>query len=207
MRALFAEGCEWVGGLDEVGRGAWAGPVAVGVAAVRLEHLVRAPKGIRDSKLLAEPAREALFDPLVRWCPTYAVGEASPEECDELGMTAAQGLAARRAFERLGVELDALVVDGSFDYTGHPRARPLVDADATCTLVAAASVLAKVTRDRVMIAHDEAFPGYGFPRNKGYVSPEHRRAVASLGLSPLHRRSWSVAWQASETAGPPADAT
>lgn len=198
VRALFAEGCEWVAGLDEVGRGAWAGPVAVGVAAVRLEHLVHVPKGVRDSKLLAERAREALFEPLVRWCPAYAVGEASPQECDELGMTAAQALAAGRAFGRLGLELDAVVVDGSFDYTGHPRARPLVAADASCTLVAAASVLAKVTRDRVMIAYEEAFPGYGFPRNKGYISREHRDAVARLGLSPLHRRSWSVAWRGIE---------
>ena len=190
--SLFEGGCGWVAGLDEVGRGAWAGPVAVGVVAVRREHLVGAPEGVRDSKLLAEPAREALFEPLVRWSPAYAVGEASPTECDRLGMTAAQGLAARRAFEALGVAPDAVLVDGSFDYTGHPGARPLVGADATCTLVAAASILAKVTRDREMIGHDGAFPGYGLDRNKGYASLEHRRAVARLGLTPLHRRSWSV---------------
>ncbi len=199
VRALFAEGCQWVAGLDEVGRGAWAGPVAVGVAAVRSEHLRRVPKGVRDSKLLAEAAREALYEPLAGWCPAHAVGEASAQECDELGMTAAQALAARRAFDRLGLALDAVVVDGSFDYTGHPAARPLVDADATCTLVAAASVLAKVTRDRAMIAHDVVFPGYGFVRNKGYASREHRAAVANLGLSPLHRRSWAVRMDDVET--------
>jgi len=192
MRALFAEGCTWVAGLDEVGRGAWAGPVSVGVAAVTLDCLRRVPRGVRDSKLLSEPAREALFDPLVAWCRTYAVGEASAAECDELGMTAAQVLAAGRAFERLAVQPDAVVVDGSHEYTGHPGARALVGADQSCTIVAAASVLAKVTRDRAMIAHDPAHPGYGFARNKGYASLEHRQAVARLGLSPLHRRSWSV---------------
>ena len=190
---LFAQGCTWVAGLDEVGRGAWAGPVAVGVAAMTAEAIARTPRGVRDSKLLAEPAREALFEPLVAWCPTFAVGEASAAECDQLGMTAAQALAARRALGQLGVEPDAVLVDGSFEYTGHPAARALVGADASCTIVSAASLLAKVTRDRAMIAHDAHFPGYGFARNKGYASLEHRRAVSRLGLSPLHRRSWSVA--------------
>ena len=190
---LFARGCTWVGGLDEVGRGAWAGPVAVGVVAVTRDALAGIPPGVRDSKRLSERARQALFAPLAAWCPAYAVGEATAAECDDLGMTAAQALAAGRAFERLGVELDAVVVDGVHDYTGHPAARALVGADATCTLVAAASVLAKVTRDHAMVAYDAAFPGYGFARNKGYASPEHRRAVARIGPSPLHRRSWAVA--------------
>lgn len=189
---LFARGCTWVAGLDEVGRGAWAGPVAVGVAAVTRDALAGVPSGVRDSKRLTERAREALFGPLAAWCPAYAVGEATAAECDDLGMTAAQALAAGRAFERLGVDPDAVVVDGSHDYTGHPAARPLVGADASCTLVAAASVLAKVTRDRAMVAHDAAFPGYGFARNKGYASFEHRRAVARSGPSPLHRLSWAV---------------
>lgn len=190
---LFAQGCTWVAGLDEVGRGAWAGPVAVGVVAVTRDGLAGVPPGVRDSKLLAEAAREALFEPLAAWSPAYAVGEATATECDELGMTAAQALAAARALALLGVEPDAVIVDGSFDYTGHPAARALVGADESCTPVAAASVLAKVTRDRAMIAHDAVFPGYGFARNKGYASLEHRRAVARDGLSPLHRRSWAVA--------------
>ena len=190
---LFARGCTWVAGLDEVGRGAWAGPVAVGVAAVTRDALAGVPSGVRDSKRLTERAREALFGPLAAWCPAYAVGEATAAECDDLGMTAAQARAAGRAFERLGVELDAVVVDGAHDYTGHPAARTLVGADASCTLVAAASVLAKGSRDRAMIAFDAVYPGYGFARNKGYASLEHRKAVAARGTSPLHRRSWAVA--------------
>lgn len=193
VEELFAAGCRWVVGLDEVGRGAWAGPVAVGVVAVHPDAVGDMPEGVRDSKLLAEPAREALFEPLRAWCPAYAVGEASALECDELGLTAAQALAAGRALAALGVEPDAIIVDGSFEYTGHPAARTLVGADASCAVVAAASVLAKVTRDRQMISHHWDLPGYAFVRNKGYASPEHRRAVVQLGLSGLHRRTWSVA--------------
>lgn len=200
MEQLFAQGAAVVAGVDEVGRGAWAGPVAVGVTLLRPGGRRGAPRGVRDSKLLPEPVREKLFGPLSRWCPSYAVGEASPEECDALGMTLAQGLAATRAFEQLGEKADAVLVDGKWDYTKHPGARAVVDADATCYLVAAASVLAKVTRDRKMVAHAERFPAYGFQRNKGYASAEHRRAVAWHGMTELHRRSWEVSWLLEEGA-------
>ncbi|MDA8297993.1 MAG: ribonuclease HII [Actinomycetota bacterium] len=200
VRELFAEGCTFVGGLDEVGRGAWAGPVTVGIVVVEAGCLRKAPRGVRDSKLLAERARESLYDPLVSWCPAAATGEASPQECDELGMTAAQKLAASRALARLSVQPEILIVDGKWDYTGHPGARAVIGADATCFPVAAASVLAKVTRDRQMIAHAPSWPAYGFARNKGYASSEHRAAVAVHGMSPLHRRSWSVGYGAPEHA-------
>lgn len=193
VRMLFEEGYTCVAGVDEVGRGAWAGPVAVGIAAVTPAALGTIPAGVRDSKLLAEAARERLFEPLAQWCPSYAIGEATPGECDRLGMTGAQRLAAGRALEHLGLDPDVLVVDGNLDYTGHPAARTLVRGDETCMIVAAASVLAKVTRDRQMIVHGGRFPAYGFARNKGYVSAEHRRAVGQLGMTDLHRRSWSVA--------------
>ncbi len=194
VRELFAEGCALVGGLDEVGRGAWAGPVTIGIVVVEAACLPKAPRGVRDSKLLAERARESLYGPLVSWCPAAATGEASPQECDELGMTAAQQLAASRALARLSLQPEILIVDGKWDYTGHPGARAVIGADATCFPVAAASVLAKVTRDRQMIAHAPTWPAYGFERNKGYASAAHRAAVASNGMSPLHRRSWSVCY-------------
>lgn len=192
VRALFSEGHRRVAGVDEVGRGAWAGPVAVGVVVVEEGCMRSAPRGVRDSKLLAEAARERLFPRLAAWCPAYAVGEASPEECDALGMTAAQRLAATRALAQLAQPPDVLVIDGKWDYTGFPGARAVVDADATCFPVAAASVLAKVLRDRVMIEHATAYPAYRFERNKGYASLEHRQAVATHGMTALHRRSWSV---------------
>jgi ribonuclease HII len=190
-RALLAGGCATVAGIDEVGRGAWAGPVSVGVAVVTLGTLSCLPEGVRDSKLLTERAREALFAPLAAALTAYAVGHASAQECDALGLTAAQRLAADRALDSLGQVPAALIVDGRYDYTGR-GALPLVGADRRSLVVAAASVLAKVTRDRLMAAAAERHPGYGFERNKGYPSAEHRRAVARLGLTSLHRRTWSV---------------
>lgn len=195
VKQLFAEGFSRVGGLDEVGRGAWAGPVTVGIVVVGPDCVRRAPKGVRDSKLLAEPLREKLYGPLARWCPEYAIGEASAAECDAIGLSAALTLAARRALDQLPSSPEVLVIDGNWDYTGHPAARPVIDADASCFPVAAASVLAKVTRDRQMIEHGRHLPVYGFERNKGYASPEHRRAVARHGMTDLHRQSWSVLFE------------
>ena len=192
MRRLFRAGARFVAGVDEVGRGAWAGPVAVGIAVVDISCLARVPAGVRDSKELSQQAREALYAPLASWCPAFALGEASALECDELGMTGAQGLATARALGALKVRPDVLVVDGRFNYTADARARMVVGADASCLVVAAASVLAKVHRDRFMMEAASEYPSYGFERNKGYASLEHRRAVALHGLCALHRRSWSV---------------
>jgi ribonuclease HII len=191
-RSLFAKGHLTVAGLDEVGRGAWAGPVSVGVAVITRERLRRLPRTVRDSKLLSAQAREALFSPLVVAVSAYAVGHASPEECDALGMTKAQALAAERAFETLPYRPDVIIVDGIHNYTGRSEVVTMVRADRHCRLVAAASVLAKVTRDRMMVEYAARFAGYGLERNKGYISLEHRRAVRLLGMTPIHRVSWSV---------------
>ena len=188
---LFAGGCRVVAGVDEVGRGAWAGPVSVGVALVDRSGLERLPEGLRDSKQLSARSRELMFPALVACCLGYAVGHASAEECDELGMTGAQRLAARRALQSLEIVPDAVVVDGPYDFTGHPSAVALPRADERVRSVAAASVLAKVSRDRLLVEAAAEHPGYGFERNKGYPSPEHRHAVARLGMTPIHRRSWT----------------
>jgi len=192
-RRLFADGCQTVAGVDEVGRGAWAGPVSVGVVILEASRMRRFPRAVRDSKVLTPLQREALFGPLSRACLGFAVGHASNEECDALGMTAAQMLAARRALEELGVEPDGLIVDGRHNFTGLPQARTLVRADASSFAVAAASVLAKVTRDRLMRELAPSHPEYCFERNKGYPSPEHRAAIARLGITSLHRSSWAFA--------------
>lgn len=176
-------------GLDEVGRGAWAGPLVVGAAVVSQKK--RRLKGVRDSKQIAEKEREALFDPLGAWCAHWATGQASAAECDELGMSRAQRLAAGRALEALGVVPDAVLLDGRWDFVGHERTTMVVGGDAKCVSIAAASVLAKVTRDRMMRAQAEIFPPYDFGANKGYPSPKHRAALASVGASPIHRQSWS----------------
>ena len=200
-RALWASGHRWVAGIDEVGRGAWAGPLSVGVAMVAPAS--PPPDGLADSKLLTEARREALFAPVAAWCRAWAVGHAEAGECDELGMTAALGVAAGRALAQLagrsGVVPDAIVVDGPADYVSGawpgggpvPEVRTVVGGDKACISVAAASVLAKVTRDRLMRELSPSFPAFDFDRNKGYPSPVHRRALAGMGLTSLHRRSWS----------------
>jgi ribonuclease HII len=192
-RRLIREGARLVAGVDEVGRGAWAGPVSVGVALMAATSFRRLPAGVKDSKLLSPAQRERLFTPLAAAVVGYAVGHASSEECDALGMTAAQRLATDRAFAALGDEPDEVIVDGKFDFTGHPAARCVIGADRTSIVVAAASVLAKVTRDRLMVGESPSYPNYHFEINKGYPSPDHKAALARDGLSRIHRHSWSFA--------------
>jgi ribonuclease HII len=171
--------------MDEVGRGSWAGPLTVGAAVVPLDRRVYK---IRDSKLLTEQEREALFDRIADWCQAWSVGHASPEECDELGMSDAQRLAARRAIERLDLEPDHVLVDGKWDFVG--GATRIVRGDRTSLSIAAASILAKVTRDRMMRGLAEHHPGYNFEANKGYPCPIHKAALQAWGPSAIHRRAW-----------------
>ena len=187
--SLWALGHELVVGIDEVGRGAWAGPLMVGAALLPRDSQVL---GVRDSKQLSETAREVLFDQVAHWCTTWSIGEATHDECDELGMAEAQRLATGRALARLGVRPDAAVVDGKWDFVGNlvPHVEMRVGADATCLSVAAASILAKVTRDRMMRAYAEDLPQWHFATNKGYPCPLHRTALAGHGPSAIHRRSW-----------------
>ncbi|MFP3905984.1 MAG: ribonuclease HII, partial [Acidimicrobiales bacterium] len=183
-RELWAEGHEVVVGVDEVGRGAWAGPLTVGAAVVPGDRRVYK---IRDSKVLTEPEREALFDRVAEWCVAWAVGHATHDECDELGMSEAQRLAARRAIEGLGVTPDQVLIDGNWDFVGGGNTRKIVKGDATCLSIASASILAKVTRDRMMRAQAPAFPGFDFEANKGYPCPRHKLALAGYGPTSIHR--------------------
>ncbi len=182
-------GHDVVVGIDEVGRGAWAGPLMVGAAVLPVDRRVN---GVRDSKMLSESDRERLFDRIASWCVAWSVGAASQFECDTLGMAAAQRLAAARAVEGLGVQPDVAVVDGKWDFVSPavPHVELLVKADARCLSVAAASILAKVTRDRVMRENAEHFPHWSFDSNKGYPCPHHKAALQGYGPSAIHRRSW-----------------
>ena len=196
-RALRDQGHRWVAGLDEVGRGAWAGPLTVGVAMVRRDAGEDSlPPWLRDSKQLSEARRESTFASVGAWCKAWAVGHASPAECDELGMSTAWCLAAERALTGLPRQPDALLLDGPFNLLRHSDAfagpvYPVKGGDARCASVSAASVLAKVVRDRLMRQESAHFPAYGFERNKGYPSPSHQMALRGYGLSAIHRRSWS----------------
>lgn len=199
-RALHVSGAHWVIGCDEVGRGAIAGPVAVGMVVVDAD-IEPMPLGLGDSKLLSEPRREALAPLCRRWARFHAVGLASPLEVDSLGIIACLGLAGKRALialHKLGAPIqDATVIlDGNHDYLGPalhsatPAVVTKVKADQTCASVAAASVIAKVHRDRLMIERDALTPGYGWAANKGYGSTAHLAAIAALGASDFHRRTW-----------------
>ena len=297
-RRLRREGHQWVAGLDEVGRGAWAGPLTVGVAVVRPRVQLRSmPTWLRDSKMLSEARREEIFGAVGKWLEAWSVGHATSFECDRWGMTEALRVAARRALAGLGQAPDALLIDGPVNLlrgTGQPAAagvpsgadpgdpvlpdlaspgamwsdsvwsgsvwsgparsgsasseigpdavppdavppdavapdaaateaiacgsmwsdpngpvagpsvpgpfesetfggvvRPIVDGDAKCASVAAASVLAKVVRDRIMREEADHFPVYGFERNKGYPSLVHQTALRGYGPSAIHRRSWA----------------
>ncbi|HEX2024122.1 MAG TPA: ribonuclease HII [Acidimicrobiales bacterium] len=184
---LWEQGTDVVVGVDEVGRGSWAGPISVGAVVLPRDRRVYK---VRDSKMLTEEERERLYPRIAEWCRSWAVGHASQEECDELGMSEAQRLAARRALEGLGVTPDAVLVDGRWDFIGTGRVQRIVKGDASCLSIATASVIAKVTRDRIMRAEAPNFPAYDFDLNKGYPCPRHKAALAAWGPTSIHRRAW-----------------
>ena len=194
-RSLHQSGHRVVVGVDEVGKGAWAGPLAVGVAILPTEtqemHEVEAL--VRDSKSLSEKKRERIFDDLSQWVPDWSVGMASPIECDRFGMSRAQRLATERALNGLTARPDAAIVDGSWDFVSPlvPHVTTVVKGDTTCLSVAAASILAKVTRDRLMRDLAGEHPAYRFESNKGYPCAWHRAGLFALGPSAIHRRSWA----------------
>lgn len=185
---LWAAGHDVVVGMDEVGRGSWAGPLTVGAAVLPEGRRVN---GVRDSKQLSEARREELFERVAGWCRAWSVGHASHSECDELGMSAAQKLAAARAIEGLGIRPDVVLIDGNWDFVGNGNTRLIVKGDTKVLSIAAASILAKVTRDRIMRAESEHYPAFDFDRNKGYPCPRHKIALKGYGPTPIHRRSWA----------------
>jgi ribonuclease HII len=194
-RGAWAAGHDVVVGVDEVGRGAWAGPLMVGAAVLPRGKRVY---GVRDSKMLTEPRREALFQRVASWCEAWAVGAATQVECDSLGMAAAQRLAAQRAFSGLGLKADVVLIDGNWDFAGTGNVVRIVRGDACCLSIAAASILAKVTRDRQMRALAPNYPHYEFQDNKGYPCWRHKMALQAYGPCAIHRRTWvfmdSLSW-------------
>lgn len=179
-----------VAGVDEAGRGPWAGPVvaaAVVLDAARLPDDLAA--AIDDSKALSRPRRERVFA-LLPSVASIGVGAATVAEIDQLNILQATLLAMQRAIADLGVVADLVLVDGKQVSQLAVPARAVVDGDAKSLSIAAASIVAKVTRDRLMVDLDRQYPGYGWERNAGYGTAEHRAALARLGPSPEHRRSF-----------------
>ncbi|MBN1889843.1 MAG: ribonuclease HII [Thermoflexales bacterium] len=187
-RRLWRAGLSLVAGIDEAGRGAWAGPVFA--AAVILPHDACLPSQVRDSKQLSPAQREALYPLIGQAALAWSVGQADQAEIDTLGIVPATRLAMTRAVGALGLQPDALLIDAvRLPDTPLPQ-RVLYHADALCLSVAAASILAKVSRDRWMVELDARYPGYLFAQHKGYGTRAHRQALARLGVSPVHRRSY-----------------
>jgi ribonuclease HII len=203
-QVLWERGFLTLAGMDEVGRGAIAGPVTVGAAVLRPDH-GPIPIGLKDSKFMTPKRRVAMVPLLHEWLLGYAIGEASPAEIDAHGIVAGLRLAGRRALDALRGPVDALILDGSFNFlAGSTKGvqfradRPLpfvqteVKGDARCALASAASVLAKVQRDQFMATLAEEYPHYGWERNSGYGAPIHMSAIAEHGLTPWHRTSFNI---------------
>lgn len=190
--------------LDEVGRGALAGPVAVGAAVMDARgSRRRVPEGLRDSKMITEKRRPEMAERAQAWVSASGVGWSTADEVDEVGIMHALGLAASRAVQSVvdhGASLDRtlIILDGNHDYLSavHPASvtvRTVIKGDRDCASVSAASVIAKVARDGLMASLHPEHPAYQWDRNKGYASREHREAIRAQGLSPFHRASWAIA--------------
>lgn len=174
-------------GVDEVGRGCWAGPL-VACAVI----LPRTVDGLTDSKRLSRKQRATLDMLLRRSNTVFGLGWVHAQELDRVGLSHAVEHAMRRAVECIKVDYDALIIDGNINYLAdNPLSSPLVKADLTVPAVSAASVIAKVARDRFMVEQGVLFPEYGFESHVGYGTRQHKEALKQHGLTPLHRRSFA----------------
>ena len=175
-------------GVDEAGRGPWAGPVSAGAVILNPDDL---PAGIDDSKALTHARREALEIEIKARALAWGVGFASVEEIAELNILHATGLAMCRAIEALAIQPVAALVDGNYGFKLPCAVQTVIKGDSLSLSIAAASILAKTARDRLMVELDEQYPGYGFAGHKGYNAPIHSAALKELGPCPAHRRSWA----------------
>lgn len=193
---VFAHGLSTIAGADEAGRGSSAGPLVAAAVAInqesisKLTSLIDISRGL-DSKKFDEERREEIFDIIVDSILAYEIVEISANEIDENGLQEMNLSAMRRAISQLKVPLDYVLTDG-YPIKGLDIPSLAVwKGDVVSLAVGSASIIAKVTRDRIMIAYDDEFPGYGFAQHKGYSSPGHMKAIEQLGLTPIHRRSYS----------------
>jgi ribonuclease HII len=175
-------------GVDEAGRGPWAGPVSAGAVILDPDRI---PRGLNDSKTLTAKARAALELEIQDAAVAWGVGFASVEEIDATNILKATGLAMRRAVEALSVTPAFALVDGNYRFDLPCPLQTVVKGDALSCSIAAASILAKEARDRIMVEMDAIHPGYGFAGHKGYHAAVHVEALRSLGPSPIHRMSWA----------------
>ena len=183
----YDEGFVAVCGCDEAGRGPLCGPVVAAAVILPRGEII---EGLNDSKKLTEKKREALFDVICERAVAYAIAEASPEEIDEINILNASMLAMRRAVEALSVKADFALIDGNHSRGFNIPTEAVVKGDAKSASIAAASVLAKVTRDRQCVELDKLYPEYGIAKHKGYPTKDHMDAVREHGVAPIYRKSF-----------------
>ena len=184
---MSAEGYNAVCGVDEAGRGPLSGPVCAAAVILPRGLII---EGLNDSKKLTAKKREKLFDVIIQKAVAYGIGLASPEEIDTINILNADMLAMKRAIEALQIPADFALVDGNIARDLPIPAVPVIKGDALSYSIAAASVLAKVTRDRLCLEDDKIYPEYGFAKHKGYGTKDHMDALRRLGPSPIHRKSF-----------------
>ncbi len=184
----YKKGYKLIAGVDEVGRGPLAGPVCA-AAVILPEDLVI--DGVDDSKKISEKKREKLYDEIIEKAASWAVVFVEPEIIDEINIRQATHLAMQKAVDKLDIKPDFLLVDGNdkIAFNDTP-CEYIVKGDAKFQCIAAASIVAKVTRDRYMCDRDETYPGYGFAKNKGYGTKEHMMGIREMGLTPIHRKTF-----------------
>lgn len=186
-KAVYAEGFESLCGVDEAGRGPLAGPVCA--AAVILPRDLEI-KGLNDSKKLTEKSRDRLYDVIISEAIAYGIAFASVEEIDEINILNATFLAMNRAIEKLSVTPEIALIDGNQNFGINTSCRTIIGGDGKCNSIAAASILAKVTRDRYMTEAARNYPGYGFEQHKGYGTKVHFERLREYGPSVIHRRTF-----------------
>jgi ribonuclease HII len=188
-RCLIRAGFRLVAGIDESGRGAWAGPVSAAAVVLPTHdpHLLDRLRGVRDSKLCTAIQREALYELVRQVALTWAVSLVPASRIDEIGIVSATREAMRMAIAQLDPSPDVLLIDALLLPSLATPQKAVVKGDVKCLSVAAASIIAKVTRDRAMVALDNQHPAYGFPSHKGYGTPQHRAALEQYGPTVVHR--------------------
>jgi len=184
---LYNSGCMYVAGVDEVGRGPLAGPVAAAVVILKENDLI---EGINDSKKLSAKKRDELYDIITERAVDWAVAMVSPKEIDEINILNATYKAMREALSKLKIKPDHLLADAVTIPGIDVKQTAIIKGDAKSISIGAASIVAKVTRDRMMAMYDEIYPGYGFAENKGYGSAEHIKAIKEQGICPIHRKTF-----------------
>ncbi len=184
-------GLQLIAGVDEAGRGALAGPVVAAAVILPEDTSVFIANGVKDSKKITESKREELYDFIIKNSVSYGIGVISPYEIDRMNILQASRLAMRHAVENLAPRPQIILIDGPMRIDMQIPQTPIVGGDRTCISIAAASIIAKVTRDRIMRDKHPAYPQYNFIKNKGYGTLQHRKAIQKYGPSPIHRKSFS----------------